>query len=359
MLSDAILVIDGVPFKGWTGVSVTCSLDSAVRTFSFDSVPNKGGLYGGLRSVGNARYGSDVKVLLGNSRVVSGWVEHINPRLKRDDVGVTIAGRSKTCDIVDCSIKTNTPFLRVPLLTVAQALCLPYGVTVKGEIGSAAFSIVSMAHFHKDATVYAAIEKQCRKSRVRLYDDEYGTLHIGTGLDNTGAKGSLREGINIENASVEFDGSQRFSSYEVHGVRVGADLDPALTVDSAAADDAIVPRYRMLRIRGESSADKAWCKARAEWEAITRAGQSITAEITVKGWEWAPGFIWKPGQMTAVLSEMLGITETLVINACTYTDGDKGPETQLTLQPMGAFLQLPGKPVLRMARKKSLWGIIL
>lgn len=96
------LLINGQDFyEHWSSVSITSELNALARAFQV-SVTAK--LPNSLPTVRQFNLGDHVQVFVGTDLVLSGYLEQLPISYNARNVTATLAGRSKTCDLVDCSV---------------------------------------------------------------------------------------------------------------------------------------------------------------------------------------------------------------------------------------------------------------
>ena len=94
------LYIDGQAYSHWTILSFTMELNSCARSFSFGATPK----LPGNTSLNDFRPGQKVQIAIGDDLVLSGYIDATPVSYSASSVSLTVSGRSKTCDLVDCSV---------------------------------------------------------------------------------------------------------------------------------------------------------------------------------------------------------------------------------------------------------------
>jgi prophage tail gpP-like protein len=187
------------------------------------------------------------------------------------------------------------------------------------------------------------IERHARPLGILVTDDAQGRLV----LTRAGAErnaGGLALGANILFASAEFSQAERYTHYVVKGQGVGARAGgaPDLAGAVGAAGDPDVPDGRRLLIVSETQGDSRAMAARAAWEAATRAGRALQAQIATAGWRDGKGALWRTNALTRVKDAWLGIDRDLLVTAATFTLSDPGgSRVAMTLMPPEAFTPQP------------------
>lgn len=343
------LRLDSGDYRGWTSVGVTRSLEAAVASFALsltESWP------GAVDPVG-VKPTMPCEVLIGSDRVIAGYVDRVEVSHDKASHEITITGRSKTQDLVDCSVimGNGEQLLNQTILQIAQVLAAPYGVDVVAEV-PLTDKIKRFAPETGEA-VFEAVERLARDAQVLITDDADGRMVL-TQAGATGTAGALSHPGNVISARGSFDASSRFSWYCLKGQRAGDDysfgVDAAQAVAVLSDDDVI--RRRVLVLRGDRAMDAASCKRRATWEAVTRAGRSVAVEVIVAGWRDVDGALWATNRLVPVVDDVIGVDATLLIVSVAFSiDRDGGLVTTLTLAPPGGYE--PEPPAERAKSKKG------
>lgn len=96
--NEVSLTIGGSVFKNWTSFTITSELNTISPAFSVGVVTDS--YY--LRE--KITVGDDVKVKIGNNLVLTGYIEQTPVSYSATSANIGIAGRSKTCDLIDCTV---------------------------------------------------------------------------------------------------------------------------------------------------------------------------------------------------------------------------------------------------------------
>ena len=360
------LYANGFTYTGWTEVSVTRSIEEAASSFvlSVSDKPATGKAPTLLGDKGR-------RMLLRPMTPVAIAVEAVDspagfrPLLEGNcyttqggyssqSHEVAVSGRSKTAQIVDCTVDWPEPVISgSTVLRIAQLLCVPYNVNVTSDVDVGA--PLPTYKVDRTETVFEAIERACRLRGLLITDDTEGGLQltrVGTARHNV----RLTRGGQILSGSGTFDASGLYSTYRVLAQRPGNNSDfgaVVAQVEAEALDDTITGR--LLTIAAEQSADTARAKVRATWEAATRAGRASSFEYTVAGWRDIPGDdsadLWTPGRLVRVVDDWLDVDADLLIVAANFSLDNGGTVTTLTLAPPAGYELLA--PADRVKVKKS------
>jgi prophage tail gpP-like protein len=329
-VDDIFLRVEGKLYGGWISARVTRSIEAAAGSFEVS-----------LTDVWEPDMdpwaifpGDGVTIVIKSDTVITGWVDAVEMSHDASSHNLSIRGRDKTCDLVDCSA-VNRPgeFRGKTPEQIARALCQPYGVTVKTDVDTG--GVVDLFRVQPGESVFESVERLARGRQLLVTGSENGALLL-TRSGSTRAGIKLEEGVNILSCSVSIDASERFSSYIVEGQSDGQGV--ANCAAKASANDPAMKRYRTLIIMAEEKADQAYCAQRAKWEARVRAAKAQTVSIMVPGWRYNET-LWTPGKLVSLNYPTCRIfDEELLITEVELQKDDAGTMTTLTLKRPDAFL---------------------
>jgi prophage tail gpP-like protein len=286
--------------------------------------------------------GASAVLALGGKPIVTGYVDEYAPSYGGDSHKVRIAGRSKTCDLVDCMPEiTGGQFVGYTLDAVARAICQPFGigVVVQAPMGDPLVDTT----FQRCEAAWEFLETFARQRAVLLTDDENGNLVL-TRTSNSVSPSRLVEGQNIVAAEARLSMAKRWSKYLVRAqMGLNYDNDGEVQTDVlGTATDPGVPRYRPRESMAGGQMDDADAAAYAQWEALHYAGESTLADITVVGWTDAAGNPWRKNVLIGVTAPRLALDRQLLIAGVEFTlDETRGKRTKLSLAPPEAFTPEP------------------
>ncbi|MCK4787459.1 MAG: hypothetical protein KAV87_27120 [Desulfobacteraceae bacterium] len=344
MAEDVQLFINGKIYEGWKKVSVRRSLDLFADSFELTLTDNRAG---DARII---KLGSPCRVMIDNEPLITGFVDRIKPSYDANGRQLTLAGRSKTADLVDCSPppqgngagQRNTQ----TLLHLATTIAGHFGIKVRSEV-TGLEPIQSVLEYGQ--TPFEFLEVHARAAAVRLVSDPDGNIVI-VKESKAKVKTALVLGENIEAADGEFSERDRFSHYYFFGQRSsldgdGGDAESCAHISGLAED--INMRYRPNVMIAEGVLDgSGMAKRRAEWQRNIQYGRSRQAVYTVSGWRHEDG-LWKPNTNVLVKDEWMGFNGKdgkgawLMIGTVEFVLDDGGKRTRLTVMPKEAYDLIP------------------
>lgn len=326
------LEVGGRSYQGWEAIQIERSLEQVGWRFSLD-------LYQGASAEDPVVIApqSSCIVRIGREAVITGYVDDVDVKGTMDTIDVAVVGRSKTADLVDCDPDPTGQrrWANVRVEALAAALADEYGVEIVTEVSTGA--ALERFALQTGEKVYDALERAAGLRQLMICDDARGRLVL-TRASSTKLPGSLVYGQNITAWSASFRGSERFSEYVCRGQRAGTatiGADAAQLVSGSATDGT--SRTRRLVIQPDGRTDDGACKARAEWEMLTRYGRSTSVSVTVPGWLNGAGEVWPINRLQRVRIPPALIDDDLLIVSASFSRDVTGTRTTLVLQPPEAF----------------------
>lgn len=317
---------------GWKEVSIMRSIEHIAGSFDISMTDLRGAQGSPLGIVP----GQPCVVQLGGVPVITGFIDDVEASHSGASHALTVRGRDRTGDLVDCaSIFATQEWVGRTLVQVAQDLCKPFSILVKTEASPGA--PFKYTHVQPGETVFETLERAARLRGVLLVSDGLGSLVI----TRAGGKASgsvVMLGSNILAGSSTQTHKDRFSLYKVIGQDRGDEFMPGeLSVATEAISvDPQVLRYRPLVVLAEDPVNLQDVQTRALWERSVRAARALQATITVRGWTHSAG-LWAPNQRVGVEDRFLGLHGQYLVSGVTYRMSEGGQLADLQLAPPGAF----------------------
>lgn len=332
-MTDRIqLHVDGLKYGGWQSVSVTRDLSSMAADFELSltwKFP--------AASQQPIREGSECFITIGGERVMTGYIDDWIPSYDEKSVSITVSGRSKTGDLVDCSVEyPSGQFTNQTLTQIANVVCAPFGirVVVDTDVG-AAFSRIQV---EQGETVHELLTRLAKQRGVLLTCNAYGDLVI-TRASKQVLDASLELGRNIKAARGRFSQRDRFSKYTVKASGYGGGEGDALPLSAiggqkATIADVAIKRYRPKIIVNDEIATAEGASKRGQWEKQRAIGSANLSEITVTDWRIdTTQALWDTNKLIPVKDEIQGIDRKLLIKTVMFSAGEAGKLTVLGLVP--------------------------
>lgn len=334
-MNDVGLEIDGLIYEGWTEVEVQRSLEQIAGQFQLHLVQPA------VAGVPPIREGQACTVRIGSDVVLSGYIDLFECELSDKTSSITVHGRDKTGDLVDCSaIHSTGQWHGVKLEQIVRDIAKPFGITVlvKADTGET-FKSFALEDGEK---AFDAIDRACRMRAVLCTSTPLGELLLTEASDEA-LDVELVEGVNIRRISATHTWQERYSTITMKGQVAG---DDAVNGSSAAhqkaqATDSEINRYRPLIVVAEHGSSDASLADRAKWEVAIRMGRGKRGRVTVVGWrmgrDGSGGALWTPNNLVLIRSPKMFLDMEMLIVGCSYALTANGTTTELVFARREAF----------------------
>jgi prophage tail gpP-like protein len=338
-VNDVTLTVNGTQIAGWQDVRITRGMERIPADFDIrltERYPDQPTMI--------VLEGDPCVVSIGADKVITGYVDRVTETIGARDHTLSIAGRGKCEDLVDCSAQfASFQFTKMTTAAIAAALAAPFSINVKA---------LSQGMLHPQVCMnvgeppYGRIDQLCKMAQLLCYEDADGDLVIGP-LSDTQAASGFRMGMNVEIASYVRDVSQRYSDYRVYPIGTGITQD----IGQLPLAEFVVQDTRMQALRfrpvafiaQNGDAGETVSKAHALWECNRRYGRGNKVTLTTSSWRDSAGALYMPNTQAPVWLSQLKIVDgtLLTIGEVTYRRGASGTGCDLTLMPPEAFLPEP------------------
>ncbi len=279
--------------------------------------------------------GDRIHCHLGKTPLYEGYVDRFSATITSSSRNLTISGRDKTADLIDCSVVGSSEYNDIDFTGIATELLKPFNIKllVKTDVGKK----FSKFTIRQGETVFEALDRAAKERSLLLLSSTHGNLIV----DKKGAQISsneLIEGVNILSAAVSIDNGNRFSEYIVKGQQSGVlgSTSDATKSQGKAFDKGIV-RYRPTLILAENAVDADGAQKRAEWEASFRAAESTKVNVTVQGWRTKDGELWETNKIVHANIRSIGINQDMLIARVKYDESERGRRVEMELIRPDAF----------------------
>ena len=342
------LIVDGKRFGGWLDVRVGRGIERAAGDFEIKATQR----WPGLDERFEIPEGVTCEIWIGEDKVLTGYVDAVTQERDANNATLSIAGRSKTADLVDCSPDFETTELAgLDLAAVARRVAKPFAVEVDAKDTGPTFAVAAA---HHGETAWKLIERLARQRQILVMDDAEGRLVL-TRLGKERASDELvHPSDGLLKVQTKRNLSKRFSVYKVKAQAGGGrwtgiggtdgstgDIASSLAHVEGAAVDSGVKRYRPKTILNEGAAKKEGALARAQWEARRNVGKALTLTATRVGWRQKDGKLWTPNLLVRCKVPSMNLDAELALSEVTYRKGADGTLCELELAPPEAFTPEP------------------
>ena len=338
-LNTVTLSAGGHDFAGWKSVSLGAGLERQARAFNLGITWRWPG--GGDVPV-RIRQGEAVELRIGPDLLLTGYVDKTPIRYDGESVTLSIGGRSRTADLVDCAA-VNQPgqWRGQSVQKIIAAIAGEYGIKV---VNDAAITLGVEDHtLEPGETAFESIDRLLTLSRLFSTDDGQGRLVIAKPGSAGRAVDTLELGKNLLSGDTELDFSNVFSEYVSKGQRSGSDDSfgvEASEVEARIADDRIA-RRRVKVIQQSGQMNAAIARERVEWERASAVGKALTVNYVIQGWRQSNGALWRHNMIARVVDPLIGLDRDMLISEISYELGEQGTTAKISVAPPEAFLPEP------------------
>lgn len=355
-----ILRVNRQAFIDWTQIQVVRSLDAIADTFDLAMLTRGAS----RRPPPDLAEGDECEVLYDGQKLIHGWIDRISERDDARGSSLTVSGRSRAGDLVDCAA-IHKPWRSTPLLQIARDIAAPFKISVASDLSD----LPTERYFKlsEGETAFAAIDRLVRGHGMRVTSKPDGSLLLTrTGLLRFKTV-VIERGRNVVSAGIERSMEERFSHY-IFKTQVACtdDVNGGAASPTSTVRDEGVPRYRPLVVErdtqgrtsgGQFTSEKVThdLKEAAEWERNVRAGKAHTLSYSVidhgnpsRSWENAEG-LWEPNTIVVVRDKHYDIDGEYLVVEARFTFDSAGTRTELRLVAPEAYQ--PKKPPAKKKRK--------
>lgn len=346
MSADTIaLRVNGRAYSGWKSARITRGIETVAGSFEL-SVSDR---WNGNETPWPIVEEDECIVTVNGVDLITGWVDSRTLDYDAKQHSLSVSGRDKAGELVDCSAVFKTwEYAQVALLSLAKKICAPFNIPVALDPSIKKLP-APYTKFTIDPgeTAFGVLDRACQICGVLPVSDGQGGLLL-TRAGTARADTQLIEGQNILHASAHYEATGRFGTYIVTAQKPGVDEDfgaGAASVKATSHDFEVVRTERILMIHQGEAMTLSLAKSRAQWEATIRKAKAVTFTVRVQGWTQASGVLWRPNELTRLTSPKIGVDGDLLITQVKMSlDASGGTLTELTLKPPDAFAPAPFIP---------------
>ena len=338
------LLVEGRAFGGWLEMDLQRSIEQIAGCFQLHLTQH----WPGVDMLVGLREGLPCEVRLGDDLVITGFVDDFDPELTATNSSITVRGRDKTGDLVDCAaIHKGGAWRGVRLEQIVRDVIAPFGlaVTVDDEVSTG--DVFKSFSLEDGERAFDAIDRACRLRGVLCTSSADGNLVLTQASDEHSGV-TLEEGVNLIRIRAAHSWRDRFSQITLKAQSPGDDQEFGASVAhvKATAKDDEINRYRPLIVMAEHHTSTKALGDRAQWEVLVRMGRGKRGVCTVAGWrtgkDGREGPLWRPNTLVHIKSPRMNLDMDMLIVECNYRVGKDGTTTDLTFARPEAFAVVSG-----------------
>lgn len=335
------LFVNGRIFGGWNSVSIKKSIKNLSATFSLGVTDN----WSTQRTPWILAPGDECELKIDSIKIITGFVDSIENSVSASSRSITVQGRDKTADFIDCSYAgSEFKNKNISVSALARKLAAQFGLEVVNN--NFGLEVVKNFTFSQGETCFEILDKAAKQYGYLITSNPDSQIVI-TRPSKIKSTTNIEQGVNLVSGSASFDFSNRFSTYIVKSQSNDFSNEPDLAAVISnfqikqTSSDQTIKRNRPFLFVSEGISNAIQARNRAQWEAKKRAADSSKFKVTVKGWKKADGTLWAPNELVRLKSNDLGVDDELLITSIEYNQSNSGTFCNMELERSDSYLPEP------------------
>lgn len=344
MSDELTIIVAGYSVNSWENVRVVLSLEQFPNTFVIEMTES----YDPKSATpffNPVRAGQDCQILIGGTLVITGAIDEVNRQTGPELRSVSISGRGKGRNLVDCTVPISpislngTPSIK----EIAEHFCNLYNikVVVDSDVTLPTFPGVYWSY---SQTPFSIIDQYANTSGCVVYEDKQGNLVIAR-LSALGKHASgFVEGLNVQQMASKQSVTERYGTYNLlsPGYQPGPE---GAEYRVFAVNDPSIDQTRTLNVvssywdQFQSSPNTSPLETAAYFTMNRRIGRSNSVNLICDSWRDAAGTLWAIGNTAICHLPSIGINDVLwMIGTVIFNrSNDSGTTSEITLMDAKAF----------------------
>jgi prophage tail gpP-like protein len=370
------LEVGGMMYDGWKSVRIKHNIERLAGTFTLDVSER----WPDQTEAFAIEPGASCAVSIGDDVMITGYIDAVHVNATATAHTITVEGRDKTGDLVDCSAPPKE-WLDMAFEDIAAEICGDYGIEVIVEASGGI--ILPRKSTNTAETCHKLLDKMAKIQGVMMISDKLGNLK----LTRAGLQGEAYDMLVLGENLTKIDYERSFANLysditvksQVNGAVAGGGggvdgdintkqigavsrlsgagsgqtqtvvkTNPNTKVKSKATfsiKNEAIERYRPLIIVAEDQATDDRCLQRAQWEAGTREAKSKKLQVQVQGWRQSNGAIWEINTLVYMRCPWVKEDQIMLISAIEFSlDMAGGTVANMTIYAPEAYDVLPEIP---------------
>ena len=181
-MSEIYLEVNGKRYKGWTNVKVSKSLENFAGQFSFSSTVKENA---SLVVQNDLKLQDEVAVYIDETKIMTGYIEDLNISYSATNHSISVAGRDKTGDLIDSSIRTLKSYNISDFIVLIKTILSDNGynnievINVTGDTLTMEEEALGLSvEATQDETIAQFLQKYAKKVQVLLTTNEDGNIVV-------------------------------------------------------------------------------------------------------------------------------------------------------------------------------------
>ena len=337
------IILDGTRVEQFSDESVLLTIDNVGNGFSFN-IPFFPGTKE-YRDLFRPKKYQDTQIYIGENLVLNGRAEKITPSLTDTLNSVNVQGRSKTGSLVDCTFEKDDTmeFKAAALDEIANTVVSKFGLETSFPDGFGAI-FEKAGPGSPTETIFNFLQNLSRQRSLLMSQTPDGKLLFRRAKTSGVPIAELIEGHQgIIISTATYDGTKRFSSYDVFGQEAGkndnfARLLAAILkkpIEVPAGVDVTDPLIFAIRPKSIKANDtnQGNIEDVAIWTLTSDIAASIDIPIGYEGWLRPDGKLWVENELVLVQAPSLMIYKpyVMLIKSVNFNSGPDSKSVELGL----------------------------
>jgi prophage tail gpP-like protein len=315
--------LNGENYSNFTTAEVTRDMETACSKFSFGATVGLSQFRSNFIPI---RANDEVEIVVDDQfKIITGFVDEEGVEYDQESHTIPIKGRSKTQDVVDCTVGPLKEFEKITVFDICKLVASDFNIDVIDQIGDTK-PLLDIAGAEVGQTAFKFIESLARKRQVLITDDGEGRLVLIRASQNVSPNNLQNkiDGINnnIKSASRSANFANLFHEYiaqsQLSPINVSDFETPQdLAEEAGFAIDPEVRGTRRLEFYTEETTESFTLEDRAKWELSVRRARNFTYRATVQGHSFN-GFLWEPNILHQIDDDFAGVYGKYLLKKVVY-----------------------------------------
>lgn len=255
------LKVNSKLYQGWESVRIKKSMQSICHTFSMD-------IYKGDEV--DITNNDLIQILVNNKVFLTGYIDNYDLDIAATKKPLSISGKSKAMDLVDCNIKENKQYNNITIAQIISDLIKPFNMTV-----STTLKLEPLEKFNTKIgeTYFNAINRLCKQTNTLPVSDENGNLILIKNQDNL--RSLTLKDQDFKTLKIQQKYNNRYSEYTYKKETAVVD------VQEATLKDKDIKRFRPFV--GNNNEDRT-NEDMLQWKKTNDISKSILLTGTILNW---------------------------------------------------------------------------
>lgn len=335
------LEVNGSIYKGFTSVNVSESMDTLTDKFNYTASTN-------LDKVFPFWVQDKVKVLIGNTPIVTGYIDKLSPNSTNSDYSVAFAGRDKTSDILDSTIDGNMVFKApINLKTIIEKVISSLGISdikVIPKVSISDFASTELVAGKVGENAFQFINKFCKKRQVVISSNGDGNIILDQATKKKIPLLLLKRrggaNNNIINSNADYDATTRFYKNVVYsqGNTTGG-LGSDFSGVKGTATDKNIRKTRTKVIKAKTSSTGQTAEEYAKWIANIGRAKGFSYQCTVNSFFTDKDHknIWKSNTLVEIQDDYCFLHGIFLLRQVSFSETPKSLTTTLNFVRPDAY----------------------